>query len=260
MAPHRLGCVSFLNTKPLIDGLEGDPRFILRLEVPAKLPALLLEGKVDLALCPVFDLFTAGGALEAVPCGGIASDGETLTVKLFSRVPLAQVKTVAADPDSHTSVNLLRVLWRQRHGRLPELLPIDAPADATLLIGDKVISRAPDAAAFPWTLDLGAAWKEATGLPFVFAVWMKRRGEPLGELPALLADRRERNAAHLGAIADRHGGACGWPESAKPLARRYLSEILGYAIGPREEAAMALFGRELAAAGLAQSPGDGARA
>ncbi len=245
--PHRLGCVSYLNTKPLIAGLEDDPRFELHFAVPAQLPRMLLEKEVDLALCPVFDLFAANGALEAVPVGGIASDGETLTVKLFSRVPLAQIRTVAADPDSHTSVNLLRVLWQRRHGLTPALRPITeaSDTDAVLLIGDKVITRAPKATTFPWTLDLGAAWKEATGLPFVFAVWMKRIGEDLGELPALLAQARQSNDARRAAIADRYAPALGWP--AGSLARRYLADILRFDIGPREQEAMARFGADLAA-------------
>lgn len=256
--PYRLGCVSYLNTKPLIAGLEDDPRFDLRFAVPARLPRMLLENEVDLALCPVFDLFAHPGRLEAVPVGGIASDGETLTVKLFSRVPLAQVKTVAADPDSHTSVNLLRVLWHKRHGFMPGLRSVGETesTDAVLLIGDKVITRAPDASAFPWTLDLGAAWKEATGLPFVFAVWMKRAGEDLGALPALLAEKRLANDARRADIADLYAGTQGWPASAGPLARRYLADILSFKIGPREESAMAQFGHLLAQLRLAP---EGAR-
>ncbi len=244
---HRLGCVSYLNTKPLIAGLEDDPRFDLRFAVPAQLPRMLLEKEVNLALCPVFDLFANRDLLEMVPVGGIASDGETLTVKLFSRVPLAQIRTVAADPDSHASVNLLRVLWRWRHGLTPALRPITeaSDTDAVLLIGDKVITRAPKATTFPWTLDLGAAWKEATGLPFVFAVWMKRIGEDLGELPALLAAQRLANDARRAAIADRYGPELGWPAGA--LARRYLADILRFDIGPREQAAITQFGLELAA-------------
>lgn len=247
MHPWRVGCVSFLNTKPLIAGLEDDPRFDLRFAVPSRLADMLADREVDLALCPVFDFFARPGAFERVPAGGIASDGETLTVKLFSRVPLAQVNTVAADPDSHTSVNLLRVLSARKHGRAPAVIPLAAAAeaDAVLLIGDKVIAHAPDSGMYPWTLDLGAAWRELTGLPFVFAVWMKRRGEDLDGLPAALAAQREHNRPRRAAIADRYAPALGWPPGARELARRYLAQILHFEIGPREEQAMAQFGREL---------------
>lgn len=248
MHPWRVGCVSFLNTKPLIAGLEGDPRFDLRFAVPSELAGMLLDGRVDLALCPVFDFFAHPGLLETVPAGGIACDGETLTVKLFSRVPLAGVRSVAVDPDSHTSVNLLRVLLLKKFGLAPEMKSIAEAGgtDAILLIGDKVIARAPDSAEFPWSLDLGAAWKDSTGLPFVFAVWMKRRGTELGELPAVLSARRGLNASRIQAIADLYAPGLGWPPHTRDLARQYLAHILRFDLGPREERAMAQFGRDLA--------------
>ena len=246
----RIGCVSYLNAKPLIEGL-ADP---VRLEVPARLTRLLQNGEVDIALCPVADILLHQDQLESVPVGGISSDGETLTVKVFSRVPPGEVRHMALDTDSRTSVNLMRVLWQERHGFIPAVQPLAVngalpgeEVDALLLIGDKVISGAPDSAAFPWTLDLGAAWKQATGLPFVFALWTQRRGDTLGDLPGRLARQLAINLPRRSAIADQHAEACGWPPSAGPLARRYLSRILHYEIGPRELEAIRTFHLRLAA-------------
>jgi len=106
----------------------------------------------------------------------------------------------------------------------------DDGADAVLMIGDKVVTAEPDAAAYPHQMDLGEAWHSATGLPFVFAAWASRPGiDPTG-LTARLAAARERGEAEAYALADRYAPSHGWP---RDLARRYLGEILRYRIGPR---------------------------
>ncbi|MEX0654439.1 MAG: menaquinone biosynthesis protein [Phycisphaeraceae bacterium] len=241
-AAHRLGCVSYLNARPLIEGLEAGPDPQVRFDVPAELLGDLEAGQVDLALCPVVDYFRAAEPLVIVPVGGIASEGPTFTVRLFSKVPIDRVRVVHADTDSHTSVVLLQVLLHAMHDRRPTLIDYharehvaghrlaDAP-EAMLLIGDKVVTDSPRAVAYPHQLDLGEAWHDLTGLPFLFAVWMARQGTALGDLPARLARQREHNARHIHAIAERHGPAHGWPVD---LAHDYLGRILRYTVGERE--------------------------
>lgn len=255
----RVGCVSYLNSKPLIHRLDTEhaDRLTLRLAVPADLLGLLEAGEVDLALCPVIDSFrsTMPGGVALVPVGGIACEGPTLTVRLFSRVPLDQLTQVHADTDSHTSVTLLRVLLDALYDRRPALVDhspgsvLDAAhlPEALLLIGDKVITASPPAAAYPFQLDLGEAWHQMTGQPFVFAVWMASRDKPLGDLPALLASQRENNLLRLPEIVERYAAAHGWPA---PLAADYLGQILRYRIGPRELAAVSTFARLAAALDL----------
>jgi chorismate dehydratase len=162
----RIGCVSFLNAKPLIYGLDDEPKLQMKLDVPSNLLAMLQARTVDVALLPVIDYQRLPG-LRLIPAGGIASDGETLTVRIFNRRPIDTLTMLACDPDSHTSVALARVILAETYGIRPELrdlrdpsLPPDTPR---LLIGDKVITEEPEG--FDHQLDLGEAWKQLTGLP-----------------------------------------------------------------------------------------------
>lgn len=243
--PRRIGCVSYLNSKPLIDGLEHRDDLQVHLDVPAKLLAALEQGQVDLALCPVIDYHLAAQPLVMVPVGGIASEGPTLTVRLFSRVPIEQIQTLHADTHSHTSVVLAQVLLQKLHGASPAIVPHEAAKaehgalpESLLLIGDKVVNTSPAAVLYPHQLDLGEAWHALNGLPFVFATWMARPGIDLGNLPRLLEAQRRENAPRAAAIADRHAPALGWPPS---LAREYLTRVLRYEIGSREVEAMERF-------------------
>jgi chorismate dehydratase len=226
--------VSFINAKPLIEGL-GAPICEVAFDVPSRLLEDLQTGEVDVALCPVVDYFQSQIPLEIVPVGGIGCEGPTLTVRVFSQVPLADIRVVHCDTDSHTSVMLMRVLLARRFGQRPE--PAKLP-QAMLLIGDKVVTDSPAAVRYPHQLDLGEAWLELTGLPFVFAVWMTRAGTALGELPRQLEAQRRVNAGRIRQIADRYAAAHGWPVD---LAERYLGSLLRYGIRPRELEAIRRF-------------------
>ncbi|MEZ6233834.1 MAG: MqnA/MqnD/SBP family protein [Phycisphaerales bacterium] len=120
-----------------------------------------------------------------------------------------------------------------------------------LLIGDKVITGAPPENLFPHQVDLGQAWHEWTGQPFVYAAWMCRADEadrPEIALAAALLDRqRRKNLVRLASLAAEHGPAAGWPVD---LAERYLASHLRFDLGPRERAAAQRFIDECAALGL----------
>ncbi|MEM9083757.1 MAG: MqnA/MqnD/SBP family protein, partial [Planctomycetota bacterium] len=178
--PARLGAVSYLNTLPMIEGLGKLAEVTLTLTPPSELASMLERDEVDLALASSIDYQRSSIPLAILPVGMIGSSGPTLTVRLFSRVPIEDLKTVACDVDSHTSVTLLRIVLQQQHGLSPELLPFDADAlehrhnaadddwpESLLLIGDKVVTASPPAIVYPHQLDLGEAWKDLTGLPFV---------------------------------------------------------------------------------------------
>jgi chorismate dehydratase len=233
----RVGSVSFLNAKPLIYGLEQVPEVELSLAVPSRLLEALRARTLDVALLPVIDYQRMPG-LRIVPSGGIGCDGETLTVRIFSRRPVDQIRRLACDTDSHTSVALARVIFAERYGVRPEFVDLtdDEDSDARLLIGDKVVCEEP--AGFEHQLDLGAAWKEMTGLPFVFAVWTAREGVELGELPVRLEAAKREGLRHVEEIVRAHGTGRGWPTG---LARRYLTEYLTFDVGERQLAAMARF-------------------
>jgi chorismate dehydratase len=241
-----VAAVSFLNAKPLIEGLDREPGVRLVADVPSRLLETLIEGEASVALCPVIDLQLSPVELSVVPCGAIGSDGPTLTVRVFSRVPMEEVARVYTDGDSHTSVALLAVVFDELFGNKPEIKTLDstnvngslAPPTTVLLIGDKVVRSQPDPDLYPHQLDLGEAWRGITGLPFVFACWMARSGQDLGELPGILDRYRNVNRTRIGEIAGTHADGSGWPEE---LAAEYLGKILRYEIGQRELRAIELF-------------------
>jgi chorismate dehydratase len=236
--------VSYLNAKPLLYGLDKDPSIRLHLDVPSRLLDGLRFGQSDVALLPVIDYQKLDG-LRIIPSGGIGSDGETLTVRIFSSVPISKITTLACDPDSHTSVVLAQVILAERHGIRP-VLTSDGPA--RLLIGDKVVCDAP--AGMDYQLDLGQAWKELTGMPFVFAVWTARQGVELGDLPRRLSRARQNGMEHLDDIIAEHAIPRGWPAG---LARKYLAEHLSFGIGDVELRAIGKFHEMAGKLGLIQT-------
>ena len=238
----RLGSVSYLNAKPLIYGLDEADDIELSLDVPAKLIGGLREGRFDVALLPIIDYQRLDG-VRVIPSGGIGCDGPTLTVRVFSQVPVEQVRTLACDTHSHTSVALARVIYAEAYGVTPRLVPLDTDdpaadprAEARLLIGDKVVCEEPSG--FPHQLDLGEAWKRLTGLPFLFAAWVARSGVDLGDLPERLAAAKVAGLADVDGIVRRHAVPRGWPPD---LARRYMTDYLKYDVGPRQLEAVRLF-------------------
>lgn len=237
----RLGAVSFLNTKPLTEELVNDPRFEVRFAVPSLLAGMLERGEVDAALVPVIDLVRGERRLSIVSDGCIGCDGATLTVRVFSRVDPADVRVLHVDVDSHSSAALATIVWRERFGRTLELVPIDArqagatadgfrDCQAVLLIGDKVIRPPAGLEVFSTQVDLGAAWKSMTGLPFVFAVWACRGPHVASWLGNALSEARDRGVARAAEIAEREGPRAGWPVD---LARRYLTEYLTFTMTAR---------------------------
>ena len=246
----RIGSVSFLNARPLIAGLDEDSRVQLSLEVPSRLLDGMRERRYETALLPVIDYQKLEG-LKIIPAGGIGSDGETLTVRVFSRVPIDRITRVACDTDSHTSVALVKVILAERYGLNPEFVELSRTrnAETMLLIGDKVVCESPEG--YPHQLDLGEAWKVLTGLPFVFAAWTTRQIDDLGGLHEALCAARERGMKQIDAIVREFAIPRGWPAD---LARRYLTEHLTYAIGPREIEAIQLFHRKAYAHGALTTP------
>jgi chorismate dehydratase len=190
----------------------------------------LRHNRFDVALLPVID-YQRMPNLRFVPGGCIGCDGPTLTVRIFSRVPIPQITALACDTDSHTSIALARVVLAEHYRISPLLTELPSAAqdrqehDSLLLIGDKVVCEEPPG--YPHQLDLGAAWKQMTGLPFVFAAWMARDDVALGDLPHRLDLSRQAGMRHLEQIIQRHATPRGWPPD---LARRYMTEYLRYEI------------------------------
>jgi chorismate dehydratase len=237
----RLGAVSFLNAKPLVFGLteRADVRVVF--DVPSQLPALLDDRLVDAALTPVVDMVRPDRAWRVVSDACIGCDGETMTVRVFSRTPPNLVRRIWADPASHSSAALARLMWGKLHDVDLEVEPLTPTTaiddcDAVLLIGDKVVTSAPYG--FTYQTDLGGAWNSLTGLPFVFAVWAAREDTPADTLGALLAGARDRGVAAAAAIAQAEGPRLGWPPTA---ATAYLTRYLSFHLDARHREGMMAF-------------------
>lgn len=255
-----IGSVSYLNAKTLIHGLDVAENLRLILDVPSRLLGGLRERRMDLALLPVIDYQRLDG-LRIVPAGGIGCDGPTLTVRIFSRVPIPRIQTLACDSDSHTSVVLARILLAEQFRIRPRCIDWTAPAhtgpiadapvpcDALLLIGDKVVCEEPRG--FEYQLDLGAAWKDLTTLPFVFAVWMTRTDVDLLDLPSRLEQAKQHGLANIDQIIARCAVPRGWPAD---VARRYLCHHLQYDISDRHLQAIRLFYEFAARHGMIDNP------
>lgn len=248
--PVVLGAVPFLNAAPLTWtlGAPGDG-VRLRVEAPARLADLVAAGEVAAALVPVRDVFALD--LEVVPGVAIATRGSSESARLYLKRPVEQVRTIAVDARSRTTNALARVLLRRRWGVEPRAFEYDpdrtAPeavdADAAVVIGDVWARRT----ALPW-LDLGRAWVEATGRPFVFAVWAHRRGEPRAErLHDLLRSAAREGRERIGEIATRLGPRAGLSRAG---AERYLTRAMWYELGPQEREGMELFRRWVEQEGL----------
>ncbi len=239
----RVGAVNYLNTKPLIYGLEAlAPQAELSLDVPSRLADRLADGGLDVALIPAVEYFRGDG-YTVVPDIAIASRGPVLSVTLFSRVPWPAIRSVALDEGSRTSSALAQILLRERYGVRPEVrpLPLDAnaeaaDADAVLLIGDRAMKSC--LPGFRYAFDLGDEWLRWTGLPFVFAVWAVRPGADLRGADAALQEAKARGLENVGAIAQGEAGRLGLDAG---FCRRYLETLLRFDLGPDELAGLHRF-------------------
>lgn len=262
----RVGAVSYLNTLPLIEGLSRGTGAVLTLAAPSHLLPMLESGQIDLALAPVIDAQRAACPVELIPAGGIGCEGATMSVRLYSTKPFEHVTRLHADIDSHTSVALAKWILHERFGTTPEMVEFDArervettgtpvewPA-AMLMIGDKVVTDSPPAVRYPHQIDLGDAWRTLTGLPFVYAVWMRpvtpldpERAARVEAFVRVLDRQRRFNATRLDWIVSTHAAARRWPAD---LAREYLGSCLRYDITERQVVAIERFFDEAASLGL----------
>lgn len=241
----RIGAVSYLNTLPLVWGMLDGPQRD-QVDLSFSLPSLCAEelerGEIQLGLLPIVEI--SRQKLETLAGVGIACLGAVRSILLFSRVPWPKVRRVAADSGSRTSVELARIILRERFGVQPETIRHDphlgdmlSHADAALLIGDAALRLNPADLPFE-CLDLGAEWLSLTGLPFVFAAWAGKPGIPLAPLSALTGASYEFGQARIDEIAARE---CGSRGISLELAQRYLRHHIRYELGPAEHQGLQLF-------------------
>ncbi|MDP9292498.1 MAG: menaquinone biosynthesis protein [Verrucomicrobiota bacterium] len=163
----NIGCVKYLNARPLIEGCGCAMRF----DHPAALARDLSRGALDVALVPSYELFRNSG-YKIVDGVSISSEGEVRSVFVAYRGELARVRQISLDPASLTSTHLLKCLLAEFHQIDPEFL--HEGGDAKLLIGNQALQfRREQGTKFEY-FDLGAEWTARTGLPFVYALWLVR--------------------------------------------------------------------------------------
>lgn len=241
----RVAAVSFLNTVPLVWGMvHGGQRALFHLDfcVPSECADRLREDRADIGIVPCVEAARQG--LAIIPGCGIACEGPVRSILLISRVPFDRIRTLSADSNSRTSVMLARIVLARRYGvHSPRVAPHAADmasmlreADACLIIGDAALVL--DPATIPFhVLDLGAEWKELTGLPMVFAVWAARPSlPPLDPRPFL--DSLRAGMENLDRIVEQEYARRG---VTRELAREYLTRYIRFELGQREYRGMALF-------------------
>jgi chorismate dehydratase len=295
MTRIRLGAVGYLNARPLVFGLggstldvsrvppelaEGGRRFDLRFDVPSKCAALLHAHRLDIGMIPSIEYLrdpglsarrAAGGGYWIVPDLAIASRGPVASVALFAKRPMQDVRSIAMDTSSKTSVALVRVLCARHFGIDPALEPsppnLDSMlsiCDAALIIGDNALfqpavgGRQSAAAAVHSAVenlqsvitrnqqviervDLGEVWTSMTGLPFVWAFWAGRRDALSKGDISVLRLARDIGVREPELIAQEY--FVGAPDAAerRRVGARYLRDNIKYHMGPDEQAGLELF-------------------
>jgi predicted solute-binding protein len=176
VTPVRLGAVGYLNARPLVYGLERESRFDLRYDIPSECARLLHTRAIDVGLIPSIEYLRGPQPYAFVPGPAVTSRGEVASVAIYTRLDPRDLRSIAMDTSSRTSVALSTVLLQRAFGVTPEAVPMPpdldamlARADAALIIGDHALFLNPPPPIRK--IDLGALWTESTGLPFVYAVW-----------------------------------------------------------------------------------------
>jgi cyclic dehypoxanthinyl futalosine synthase len=249
----RIAGVGFLNALPLTHGLADDPDVELFLGLPSEVARRLNEGECDVALVPVAAAVTLGDCdlLDL----GIVARGPVRSVIVAAQQPIETLERLALDASSRTSVILARLELAARgvaageRGRVAAKAPnevVESIRGTTggVIIGDPALEVE---GAFPHALDLGQAWNDRTGLPFVFAAWAARRGAFTEALVARLRRAAERGVAAREQLAEVYAKARG-RDAATYV--RYLRDAISHAIDEQAEQGLARFLAEAAAAKL----------
>jgi chorismate dehydratase len=267
----RLGAVGYLNARPLVYGLDSSPQFDLRYDVPSECARLLHAGAIDVGLIPSIE-YLRGGPYRIAPDLAIASRGPVASVAIYTTRPIADVRSIALDTSSRTSVALVSVLCARRfrirpalESRGPDLTDMLGHCDAALLIGDNALLL--DHESFPLPLgtsakplapspqprlekiDLGEAWTTLTGLPFVWAFWAGRPDALTGDDVRALGRARDAGVTCSDAIAREY-----FPGSPthQGIGAAYLRDNIKYHLGDDERAALELFYRYAVEAGVVE--------
>jgi len=242
MKPTRISASSYLNTAPLVWSFlygknHGKVEIILD-NAPARSAELLTEDRVDAALVPVFAYQTIDDA-RLVPGVCVGATERVQSVCLVTKgKDLGDVRSVALDNSSRTSVALTKIIfgefldvepiWRSAEPNIDRMLD---SADCALLIGDPALRLAEKKYR---VFDLAALWRQHTGLGFVFAMWMTKRNDS----PVDFASARDEGLAHVDEIMNNY-----LPHVSLDSAemRNYLTNNISYAVDKSMSEGMRLY-------------------
>jgi cyclic dehypoxanthinyl futalosine synthase len=256
----RVAAVGYLNARPLCEGLDREPasgRVRLDCASPSEVARQVAEDEADIGLMPVAAAASIGD-LRIVRGCAIGARGPVRSVVIVAERPIDTLDQLAVDLSSRTSILLARLVLRARHrGREPRLFG-ESPSDAlagvsgtrgALVIGDPALAIE---GRFPHMLDLGLAWWELAGLPFVFAAWCGRPGALSAEDERLLERAKQSGLGRRDAIADEHAARTGLSRASL---RAYLRDAVRYELGDEERRGLERFYEEAARAGLLPKTG-----
>jgi chorismate dehydratase len=265
VAKPRVGHIQYLNCLPLYEGLVRSGTLLdveLRKDTPDALNDKLIAGDLDIGPISLVPALQHAPDLLVLPDIAVGSDGPVLSVVFVSTRPMAELEgaRIALGSESRTSVVLVRMLLEQQYGLRPtyEVMPPNLnamlqSADAAVLIGDVALRATYDAPRMGLHVtDLGQAWKEWTGLPFVFAVWAARR-RYAADHPGLVKDVQRAFVAsmhdaldHVDEIAAR---AARW-EVFEPAVLAGYFRALDFSLGAEQRRGIAEFARRAAELGV----------
>jgi cyclic dehypoxanthinyl futalosine synthase len=251
----RAAAVGYLNARPLYEGLDREPassRIRLECAIPSEVARRIAEDEADVALMPVAAAASVGGLRMVRGCA-IGSRGAVRSILIVGEQPIDTLTELSVDLSSRTSVVLARLVLRERSRRGEPRLFGCSPREAirsvsatrgALVIGDPALEIE---GRFPHVLDLGSAWFERTGLPFVFAAWFGREASLSAADERWLGAAKAAGLERRDAIADAHAAETGLPASSL---RAYLRDAIRYEFGDEERRGLERFYDEAARAGL----------
>jgi len=236
----RVAAVSYLNTKPLLYGIERHPvrdEIELIVDYPAKIAQMLIDDKVDIGLIPVAATLKLK-EWHTVSDYCIGANGPVASVCIFSEMPIDEIETVYLDYQSRTSVNLAKVLLKEYWKK--DVVFLDAKGEdfrqkivgstAGVIIGDRALEQRQHST---YIYDLAEAWKLHTGLPFVFAAWIANKKLP-PEFEQLFNEANSLGFEHIDEIVIQN------PFDAFDL-KKYYTYCIDYNLDEEKRKAMQLF-------------------
>jgi predicted solute-binding protein len=242
----RVGAVSYLNSVPLVWGMvrgQEQNAVDLSFSLPCVCAAEVADGITEIGLVPVAEIGRQG--LEIVADLGIVSHGAVRSILLISRVPWTRIRSLAADSSSRTSVQLAKIVLRERFGVEPAITEENpdwremlSHSDAALVIGDPALRIDPEKLPYDY-LDLGAEWDRLTGLPMVFAAWAGKPGLQEPGFREVAQRSYDFGISHLPEILALE---CGKRDISRALGERYFAEHIQFPLGALELEGLRQFG------------------